>query len=71
MERILLSESKSGSINKKNYQKQRAKGEGEGIGFMVGFQMDSLRLGWLGAVEEAAVVLITDSLGWKGPLEIS
>lgn len=38
---------------------------------MVGFQMDSLTLGWLGAVEEAAVVLITESLGWKGRLEIS
>lgn len=41
------------------------------MGFVGGFQMDSLRLGWLGAVEEAAVVLITESLGWKGPLEIS
>lgn len=33
--------------------------------------MDSLRLGWLGAVEEAGVVLFTEPLGWKGPLEIS
>lgn len=38
---------------------------------MMGFQMGSLRAGSLAAVREAAVVLFTESLSWKRPLEIS